>query len=256
MAITIAQGHYEGEIQGARIETTAGGAVMAYFSVLVDDGTQQDVLRGGVCLRTKAGQPMERGLRETIKMLGWESLDLTCFTEPNEHGELCVLRSEFIVGQRVKVEMGVYKSSSGNEYSRIENIKPLDAAVAHKVSGLTLQEQFGPQFRAVLGGSAIPAKVAAVNTPAKPPAKPPARPKPPVATPPPPKAPARDVRGDVKDATVEEAWDAFNVKNDTLDQASMVDAWNQALAEFGKAQDEMQPQDWGKFVADLDNMPF
>lgn len=221
-------GTYEGTTTAASIYEAPSGAVMC--NMLVDFGNGIN-LRGGVCLVQKDGTMSERGFKDVSAILGFQG---------GWDWDIWGNDPEFFAGHLVSAVIETINNEKG-EFSSIKFLNP-PAGSLQKADAKGLAAKYGAKTRAMLGGIPAPAaKPAALKAPAAP--KPPPAPAPTAAP--------------VRKSTMEDSWECFTKANEGKSELELYPLWNELIQKAtGKGQNDCDPADWGKVMAELDNLPF
>jgi hypothetical protein len=241
MATKIDPGVYDAVVTSATIYEAPSGAVMCRMAL--DIG-----LTGGVCLIQKDGNLSERGFKDVQAIFGWPEWDWAKWdADP-----------ETFAGAAVQAVVETVAGDHG-DFSSVKYINPPGGGGAGmvKADAKGLAAKYGAKTRALLGGA--PARPGPTPTAAT---TPPVAPVPPVTMPPaksaPKKRPAPPPAAAVAPtATMEDCWAAFCAANDGKAETELYDFWHASVKEItGKDQNTCTPEDWGKMMARMDNLPF
>lgn len=223
MTTKIEAGTYQCKTTAATIYEAPSGAVMCRIGL--DLG-----LTGGICLIQKDGTLSERGFRDVAAILG--------ISGPWDWGAWGV-EPEAWAGHDVEAVVEIVQGEK-SEFSSVRYLNPPGGGRMEKADAKGLAAKYGAKTRALFGGAPSANRAA---------------PKPPVApkTPPPPPLPAPVGAA----STMEDCWDAFCKVNSAKSELELYGLWAEAIrAATGKGQNECTPEDWGKVLTSIDNLPF
>lgn len=111
MAAKLQAGRYAGRVLEAAIKEAESGAVM--LSMIIEVGPEQTVMRGGICLIRKDGQPSQRGHDDLCAIFGVDEINVDDWSrEPSAWA-----------GAEVEVVVEVKQGDHG-EFSSIKYINP------------------------------------------------------------------------------------------------------------------------------------
>jgi len=173
-------------------------------------------LTGGICLIQKDGTLSERGFRDAAAILGIEG---------PWNWDAWGVEPDAWAGHDVEAVVETVQGDKG-EFSSVKYLNPPGGGRMEKADAKGLAAKYGAKTRALFGGA--PAKPAPKPAPKAPPPKPAG-----------------------KTATMESVYEAWTKAN----LAGTDEAWWAFVEQStGKAQNDCTPEDWGRAMANIDNL--